>query len=704
MKKLIPILCYVIGINTAMAQQTIDLNGIFKGKYRFDNLQNLAWRPNSAAYSFIKNDTIYIIDAQTSQKKVLKTLSDLHAQLPNEKLNRIPSFEWVDNNTIWFPHLRVLWNLNEKPVKFSEEEVIDQDIKHLLQVIKKGNTVQVSYGDTAPSYLLLCPDTGAHIIFGQTVHRSEWGINEGQYFSPNGNFIAFYRMDESMVEDYPLVDVTTPIATVNMIKYPMAGRRSHQVKVGIFDVKKSFETNQTTFLYLHTDTADGEFLTNITFSPDEKYIYITHLNREQNHSKLIRYDVLTGQKNAVLIEEKDLRYVEPQTRPFFLKNGNFIWQSDRDGWNHCYLYDSNGKLLKQLTQGRFPVMELLGVDPKEQFVYFLTNKDAPTDCYVYRLNIKNGKLQNLTPETGTHTPIFNSDMTFFIDNFSNLTTPRRVLLRSSDGKTTQELLNSKNPYGECKLGDVKLFSIKNKVGDNLYCRLILPPDFDSTKTYPVFLYVYGGPHSQLVNNTFMSGGIFLHYMAQQGYIVFTLDNRGTNHRGVEFEKCIHRNLGIKEVEDQICGVQWLKSQPFVDSTRIDLDGWSYGGFMVLSLITAYPNLFHAASCGGPVVDWSKYEVMYGERYMDTPQDNPNGYSNANILNKVDKIKIPLLVMHGAQDHTVVWQHTLQLLNAAIAAGVELDYFVYPNHDHNVMGIERVHLWNKILQFHNNNLP
>ncbi|MDR1345698.1 MAG: S9 family peptidase [Bacteroidales bacterium] len=703
MKKLIAILLCALGVNTAAAQQAIDLKGIFQGKYRFDNIQNLVWRPNGSFYSFIRGDTIYLVEAKTGKKTVMSDLSYLQAQFPDEKLSRMPSFQWMDENRLWFPQLDILWKTGDKPIKFPHNEVIAQDLAHQLQVIEKDNAVQVLNGNYNMACLLLCPDTGTHIVLGQTVHRSEWGINEGQYFSPNGNFIAFYRMDESMVEDYPLVDVTTPIATVNMIKYPMAGRTSHQVKVGIFDVKKSFETGKTVYHYLNTDFNDGEFLTNVTFSPDEKYVYITHLNRAQNHSKLIRYDVINGQRTATLVEERDSRYVEPQARPLFLKNGNFIWQSDRDGYNHCYLYDASGKLLKQLTSGKFPVMELLGLDAKEQFLYFVTNRNAPTDSYVYCLNMKNGALQNLTPEAGSHFPNFNSDMSFFIDYFSNLTTPRRIMLRSSDGKTSRELLNSKNPYSDCNLGNVSIFSIKNKAGDDLYCRLILPLDFDSTKKYPVFLYVYGGPHSQLVTNTFMSGGVFLHYMAQQGYIVFSLDNRGTNNRGAEFEKCIHRNLGVKEVEDQMCGVNWLKSKPFVDNNHIDLDGWSYGGFMTLSLLTAYPDAFHAATCGGPVVDWSKYEVMYGERYMDTPQENPDGYEKANILNKVDKIKTPLLVIHDGQDHTVVWQNTLQLLNAAIEKGVELDYFVYPNHDHNVMGIERVHLWNKILKFHNNYL-
>jgi dipeptidyl-peptidase-4 len=642
--------------------EKIDLKGVFQGKYRYDNLRGLKWQEDNLHYSYTQNDSMYQFDYKTNAKIFL----------PKE-------VKKTDYKTLY--------------------EELDNDSKNHLFVTKNEGYVFVESDLYEGKAILLCPDTGKHIVFGETVHRSEWGIDEGQYFSPKGNFIAFYRMDESMVEDYPLVDVTAPIAEVYFMKYPMAGRTSHQVKVGIFDVKDAFSKNQTVYHYIETDLEDGEFLTNVTFSPDEKFLYITHLNRAQNHSKLIKYDLLAGKKLAVLIEEKDDRYVEPQKRIIFLKNGNFIYHSDRDGWMHCYLYSGDGKLIKQLTSGNFAV-DAIGLDDKEEYLYFNTHKDFPVDHYIYRVNIKKGTYENLTPERGTHHAIFNHDKSAFFDYFNNTETPQKIILRNNKGKILKELCASKNPYQNCNLGKTEIFSIQNKEGDALYCRMIYPQNFDPQKKYPVFLYVYGGPHSQLVTNSFMSGGVFLQYMAQQGYLVFTLDNRGTGHRGADFEKCIHRNLGVKEVEDQLCGVKYLKSLPYVDADHIGLDGWSYGGFMVLSLITAEPNTFKAASCGGPVVDWSKYEVMYGERYMDTPEENPLGYANANILNKVEKINCPLLVMHGAQDHTVVWQHTLQLLNKAIEKGIELDYFVYPNHDHNVSGTERVHLWNKIEQFHN----
>ena len=703
---LILVTAMTVGMLTAQ-NETIDLNGVFQGKYMFERINGLSWQPGTDNYAYINdNGDIMLVNAKTGKESVFRSGKNLG----ENGFKNLRSFQWVDANTIYSPRTNSTLTYNGKTVavnKFENvnwDDVIDQSIKNKVFVIKNndGVFVQTVLNDYQP--ILLCPDTGKNIVFGETVHRSEWGINEGQYISPKGNYIAFYRMDESMVEDYPLVNTTTPIATVENIKYPMAGRTSHQVKVGIFDVAKSAQAGMPMYHYINTDLSDGEFLTNVTFSPDEQYLYITHLNREQNHSKLIRYDLKTGNKVKVLIEEMDSRYVEPCDRMIFLKNNNFLWISETDGWRHLYLYDFNGNLIRKVVDGRFDIVDVEGLDAKEEYVYFtMAPTEKPVNQYVCKAALKDGKITRIAATDGTHTPIFNEAKTYFVDYFTNVTTPRVISVVNNQGKTMKELKNCKNPYADCALGTTKMFPILNKEGDSLWCRLITPPNMDPTKKYPCLIYVYGGPHSQLVTNSFMSGGVFLEFMAEQGYVVFTLDNRGTQNRGADFEKCIHRNLGVKEVEDQMCGVEYLKTLPYVDAERIGLDGWSYGGFMTLSLITEHPEAFKAASCGGPVVNWAWYEVMYGERYMDTPQENPDGYENANIIPKIKNVKCPLLVMHGCQDHTVVWQHTLELMRQAVTDGIEIEYFPYTAHDHNVMGKERVHLWNKLLRFHNQNL-
>lgn len=704
MKKLLFILLFsCLSFSVFSQVNYIDLKGVFKGKYSVERLRYLSWRPQTNQYAYIDNDVLLLTDAKTGKEEKFLDKAQLGSLL-NLNLTRFPKFEWVDKDILYFEALNKTFNtVTHEIIDLPMEEIIDQQLKSLLFVVKKGNYVYVESILNQYQPILLCPDTGKNIVFGESVHRSEWGIEEGQYFSPNGNYICFYRMDESMVEDYPLVNTSTPIATVETMKYPMAGRTSHVVTAGIFDVKQSVAQGKTVYHYIKTDKADGEFLTNITFSPDEKCLYITHLNRAQDHAKLIEYNLLTGEKTRVLIEETDKRYVEPQTRPIFLKNNRFLWQTRRDGWNHIFLYDLNKGTNTLLTNGNWEVCEVLGVDSKEENIYFVASLDKPVDKYICKLNIKTTKVENLTPVSGTHTASFSSDMSYFLDCLTSIDIPYETYLKSSNGKVSKLLKASKNPYADCSIGTTKIFSIKNKANDDLYCRMILPPNFDETKKYPCLIYVYGGPHSQLVDNTFMSGGQFLQYMAQRGYVVFTLDNRGTANRGAEFEKCIHRHLGDLEVEDQMCGVEYLKSLSYIDAQRIGLDGWSYGGFMTLSLITRYPDVFRAASCGGPVVDWKWYEVMYGERYMDTPQENPEGYAKASLLDKIKNVKCDLLVMHGCQDHTVVWQQTLELMRQAVTDGVEIEYFPYTAYDHNVRGIERVHLWNKLAKFHDEHL-
>ncbi len=708
MKKGFLLFWFIFGfLLSSIYTQNIDLEGVFTGKYRMDDLQNLSWRPQTNQYTYVKNDTILCVDAVSGKIKELISLQNINNRVSGSPFKKIPFYQWIDKDQIYFPSGNEIISTSFAGVLTGTQvpdNRIDHSLKHKLYVVEEKGSVYVKSEKNNYEPILLCPDTGQNIVFGKTVHRSEWGIGEGQYISPNGHFIAFYRMDESMVTDYPLVDVSGQIAIENRIKYPMAGQANHQVKVGIFDVQASVVSGKTVYHYIQTDPNDGEFLTNVTFTPDEKFLFITHLNRAQNVALLVQYDVKSGKKIKVLIEETNNQYVEPNTRPYFLtKFPFFIWQSDRDGWNHLYLYDMNGKLMTQLTKGNWQVNQLYGLDPKEENIFFSSSNPNPTGNYIYSIHIKTKKIKPIATAEGTHTPIFSHDKSFCIDYFTNLETPRMINLIHIKENKTKTLLTAENPYKDANLGKTNIVTIKNNNGDHLYGRITYPPQFDETKKYPVFLYVYGGPHSQMVTNTFLSGGVFLQYMAQKGFIVFSLDNRGTSKRGAAFEKCIHRQLGKLEMEDQMSGVEYLKKLPYVDPKNISLDGWSYGGFMIMSLITSYPDQFNTATCGGPVIDWSWYEIMYGERYMDTPEENPIGYKETAILPKVKNIKSNLLVFHGAQDDTVLWQHSLKLINQAIKDGIIMDYFVYPNHPHNVRGKERVHLWKMIENYHIKNL-
>ncbi|MFN6039912.1 MAG: prolyl oligopeptidase family serine peptidase, partial [Bacteroidota bacterium] len=475
---------------------------------------------------------------------------------------------------------------------------------------------------------------------------------------------------------------------------------SHQVTLGVYSVK----TNS--IIYLKTQGPDDHYLTNISWSPEEKFIFIAELNRDQNQMKFNQYDVATGAFIKTLFEESDEKYVEPLHPAVFIPGSltQFIWQSRKDGFNHLYLFDINGKQMKQLTSGNWEVLSLTGFDSKSEKIFFQSTISSPITKDFCSVNLKTAKVEKLTKGEGLHNSIVDAKGEWLIDEFINLNTPRKIsLINIKSGKST-ELLNAENPLSAYSLGKVKIFSIKNKSGTDLWCRMYLPVDFDSTKKYPVIDYLYGGPHHQEVLNTFNgSNNLWYQYMAQRGFIVFTLDNRGSENRGKAFEQATFRNLGTEEMEDQIEGVNYLKSLKYVDANRIGVHGWSFGGFMTTSLMTRKPGTFKVGVGGGPVIDWSMYEIMYTERYMDTPQTNGEGYKKSNLFQYIPNLKGKLLLIHGTVDDVVVWQHSLKYLKSCVDQNVQLDYFVYPGHPHNVIGKDRVHLMQKITDYFIQNL-
>jgi dipeptidyl-peptidase-4 len=535
-------------------------------------------------------------------------------------------------------------------------------------------------------------DSDINIVNGQAVHRNEFGIIKGTFWSPTGSYLAFYRMDQTMVTDYPIVDLTVHPAVVTPIKYPMAGMTSHEVTIGVYDLK-----NGTT-VWLKTGIPKDHYLTGVTWNPDEKSIYVGILNRDQNHLELKSYDIKTGDEVRTLFEENNDKYLEPEHGPIFVNNHSdeFIWFSERDGWNHLYLYKADGSLIKKLTDGEWEVTGFDGFDEDGENIFFTCTKESPVQRQYYSVNLKSGKLERITLAEGTHTVARNNDGKYFIDSYSNLTIPYNCSIINKNGKILKELVSSPNPLADYRIGKTRIFTLKDDAGYDLYCRMITPAGFDSTKSYPVIVYVYGGPHDQLVEDNWLGGGnLWFNYMTEKGYLLFTLDNRGSANRGLKFEQETFRHLGTKELEDQVLGVKFLKSLPYVDSTRMGVYGWSYGGFMTTSLMTRTPDLFKVGVAGGSVIDWSYYEVMYTERYMDTPQTNPDGYKESNLLNYVSSLKGKLLMIHGTSDPVVVWQQDLMFVKKAADLNIPLDYFPYPGQEHNVYDKYKLHLYSKI---------
>ena len=553
------------------------------------------------------------------------------------------------------------------------------------------------------------------IVCGTSVHQNEFGIRKGTFWSPNGSALAFYRMDESMVTDYPFVNIDKRVATAEPHKYPMAGMKSHHVTVGVYNLASGKTT------WLKTGTPKEKYLTNIAWSPDEQTIYIAELNRGQDTMKLVAYSAITGEKKALLFTETDKHYVEPQHPALFVPGhpDQFIWQSERDGYNHLYLYNTKGELLKQLTKGEWVVLSVEGFDEKGENLFYTATKPHPLSSYSYgtplcmtnwKLNLKKGESVCLNHEAimvnGVHRAEVSPSGKYIVDTYSSWDIPRKIVITDTKrNKVVDTLLKAENPYAGYDMPEVERGQITAADGKTkLNYFLVKPLNMDSTKQYPAIVYVYGGPHAQLVTGSWMGGvsGWDI-YMARRGYAIFTVDSRGSANRGHAFETVIHRNLGVNEMADQVKGVEFLKTKSFIDKDRIGVHGWSYGGFMTTNLMCSYPDIFKVGVAGGPVIDWSNYEIMYGERYMDHPKENPEGYKNANLKLKAKNLRGRLLLIHGDIDPVVVWQHSLGFLKACVDANTYPDYFVYPRHEHNVIGKDRPHLHELITRYFDDHL-
>ncbi|MCD8318448.1 MAG: S9 family peptidase [Paraprevotella sp.] len=557
-------------------------------------------------------------------------------------------------------------------------------------------------------------DGSNDLVYGEAVHRNEFGIDKGTFWSPDGKQLAFYRMDQSMVPDYPQVDINTRIASTYSCKYPMAGEAMHKVTIGIFTPA----TQKT--VWLQTGDPTDRYFTNITWSPDNKKIYGIELNRDQNHAHVVRYDATTGQRETVIYEENHPKYVEPQHGLLFLPwdSNKCVYQSQRDGYNHLYLFDlkspcdtseqkmSGGGSCREhvkvspITVGSWVVKEVVGFDVKEKSIIYCSNELHPLQSNLYKVKVTGGKRTLLDDGKGVHNADLSSDGSLLVDMYSSPTIARNIdIIETKNGKK-RRLLSSEDPWKDYNVPEITCGSIKAADGKtDLYYRMVKPVNFDPNKKYPAIVYVYGGPHAHMVEasrNYFARGWEI--YMAQKGYLMFILDNRGSEFRGLDFENVTFRHLGVEEMKDKMEGVKFLKSLPYVDANRLGVHGWSFGGFMTTNLMTTYPDVFKVGVAGGPVIDWQYYEVMYGERYMDRPQDNPEGYKGSNLRLKAGNLKGKLQIIIGYNDPVCMPQHSLSFLRACIDAGTQPDFFTYPGDEHNMMGTDRIHLHERITQY------
>ena len=576
------------------------------------------------------------------------------------------------------------WNKNSRSTAF----VKDDD---LYVADRWGKSYQVTF------------DGDRDIVYGQSVHRNEFGIEGGLFWNPQGTRLAFYRMDQSMVADYPLVDVpelddsSRVIAEAAPEKYPMAGQTSHEVTVGVLDPATR------NVVYLNAGDPTDRYFSNITWNPAGDVVYMMEGNRDQNRVELVAYDAATGNRLETIYREYDSKYVEPQHPITFLPwdSNKFILWSEKDGYNHLYLMDTQGNELKQLTRGNWVVTNLLGFDKQNKAIIISGNADSPVQQNLYRVDIASGERVRIDEGgKGWHTGRLSDSGAYLVDSYQEPDVPRNIAIVDTRKNSQHRYFTAPDPWQGYTVPEYRCGTIKAADGvTDLYYRLVLPTDFDETKKYPTVVYVYGGPHAHNVDARWhWCSRSWETYMAQRGYVLFILDNRGSENRGRDFEQATFRQLGQVEMEDQMRGVDFLRTLSYVDTERLGVHGWSFGGFMTISLMTNYPDVFKVGVAGGPVIDWKWYEVMYGERYMDTPQDNPEGYAKTSLINKAADLKGRLQIIIGLNDPTVVPQHAYSFLKACIAAGTQPDFFVYPGQGHNMRGHQSVHLHERITRY------
>ncbi|AWH85974.1 S9 family peptidase [Flavobacterium album] len=702
----------------ATAQQNLTLKQATSGQYQEfapKSLVSPLWRKDTKAITYLSDNYASLMqrsEAGNWEETTLVTKTELATALkskfPDETfvMQIFPyNYQWKDKSTLQLEvsgknkMYLVLFDADKKEVKSAV--AISADAKN--QVLSPDGTTVAWLNDnnimlSGKVEKTVTNDTDKGIVNGSDyTHRQEFGINKGMWWSPDSGNLLYYRKDETMVANYPLVQWDARIAETKNIKYPMAGMKSEEVTLVAYDIASG---NKIT---LKTEGPAEQFLTCVTWSPDSKFVFVGVLNREQNHLKMNKYDAATGNFVKTLFEEKATTYVEPLHDLTFVPghNDQFLYRTEKNGFEQLYLYNTDGKQLKSLGYLDVVVQDLLGFDANAKNAFYIGTADNGLERQLYRVELSSGKTIPLTTANGTHNAIVSTDGTLVLDSYNSTTTPNKVAITDLKSKKLTEILNAENPYkGKTVLPKMELVTVTSADGKTpLNGRLIYPANFDAGKKYPVMVYVYGGPHAQLVTNEWLGGAsLFDYYMAQQGYVVFTLDNRGSDARGRDFEHVVHRNLGVNEMADQMKGVDFLKSKSFVDAERIGVYGWSFGGFMATSLMLDHSDVFKVGVAGGPVCDWKYYEVMYGERYMDTPQENPEGYAGNSLIGKAAKLKGRLLMIHGAQDPVVVQQNSMEFIQACIAAGKQVDYFLYPTHEHNVRGKDRVHLNQKIAEY------
>jgi len=539
------------------------------------------------------------------------------------------------------------------------------------------------------------------------IAQEEMGRSTGYWWSPDSGRIAFLQVDESPIDASLRYEISGGEITMIEQRYPYAGTPNVTYRLGVVDI----ESQERTWLDLGEET--DIYIPRVAWHPDGRHLSVQRQSRDQQTLELLLFDTREGGQRTLLTERSDT-WINLHDDLYFLRDMNaFIWSSERSGYNHLYLYDLEGQLIRQLTDGDWAIDELTGVDEELGLVYFTGAEVSPQEKQLYRQSLVTTSpeiVSRISERSGWHEVRMDRAARVYVDTFSNTSQPPQHSLHSADGERIAWLVENQviedHPYAPFVNSHqtTEFGHLTGPDGQKLFYSMIKPADFDESTQYPVFFYVYGGPTHRLATNSWGRRGLVNQYMAQQGYVVFTIDNRGVERQGKAFQDAAYLELGQIEMVDQMVGVDFLKSQPFVDPDRIGIFGWSYGGYMALMAAAQYPGEFAASVAVAPVTDWALYDTHYTERYMSTPQAAPEAYEKGNVLTHANQISDPLMLIHGMADDNVLFTHSTMLMQQLQEASVPFELMTYPGEKHGITGRgQRVHVYRTITDFMNRQL-
>ena len=555
--------------------------------------------------------------------------------------------------------------------------------------LKSGNESQITRDGKHNEIINGAPDW---------VYEEEFGFSKGFEWSPDGNKLAYMRFDESRVKMFTIPVYNELYPTNYTYKYPKAGEENSIVTIHVYD----FASSKTTSMDIGSET--DQYIPRIKWTSDPDKLCILRLNRLQNKIDVLINDAYSG-KSSILYTETNKYYISEVKDNYitFLKDKKrFVIFSETDGFMHLYLYSINGKLGKQITKGNFEIADLLGINQTEGIIYYTSTESSPLERDVYSIKLDGSSKTKLSTKSGTNKAEFSTKFNYYINQCSDANNPSNYTLHDSKGKLIRILEDNaelKTRLRENNFATKTFIKIPSENGLELNGYIIKPVDFNPSKKYPLFMFVYGGPESQNVKNEFSSGDGWLQYLVQQGYIVACVDNRGTNARGETFKKCTYLQLGKLETEDQILSARYFASQPYIDGSRIGIFGWSYGGYMSSLCLTKGADLFKLGIAVAPVTNWRFYDSVYTERFMRTPQENASGYDDNSPINFADKMKGKFLLIHGSADDNVHLQNTMMFAEKLIQANKKFEMAIYPDKNHSIYGGNtRMQLYKKMTDF------